>query len=664
MTTAATALPDSSTHLASALRRVSCALASQATAEQSLRTIADEALDLTGAVTVSVGLLDESEGMLDIVAASGKNAAEMRGLKILAGHSLAQTVLQTGEAAILGPDEGSSAVGYRSAAVAPIKRDGIVVGALIAVNKQGDTAFTIEDTDHLSLFADHASVALRLAHSSTTASRKSRELAVLFESARTITGTLNVQDVISSLLNAVCDHFEHHAAALFLLNDERTHLFIAADRGLAEEEREIQLYAEDPSVTSLMRDGKPVLIEAHHRNGGDVLSISERTKSSLVAPIRGHTEPLGLLILASTQSDVYTASDLELLGAVAAQSGIAISNAWLYEDATRQAEEAGALYELSQHVNATLHLDRVFQFVADSVVGVLKVDKFALMLLDPEENRLVTKVTRGVDAQRFASIRPTPGQGIPGWVFEWMTPTAVADVPADARNASAPIQGEDVVSTICVPIAVGDDVIGVMMGMSSKRRFFTVAEMELLYTIANQAAVAIANANLYRDARAKSAEMHRYFRGVAKALGSALEARDLPQLLADLAVEVMRADRCAIYRTEGDSVRVHATSHFRMAGPPDPEIPLGDGLTGWVAKRGKVLAIEALMEDARTQAHGWLTKERLASYLAVPLKMGRKTVGVIEIFTQDARSFNDEEIKLLSQFARRARVAERLVPLA
>ena len=64
------------------------------------------------------------------------------------------------------------------------------------------------------------------------------------------------------------------------------------------------------------------------------------------------------------------------------QAGIAIENAWLYEDAQRQAEEAAALYDLSQHVNATLHLDRVLNFVADSVLNLLKVDKFALLLYD------------------------------------------------------------------------------------------------------------------------------------------------------------------------------------------------------------------------------------------------------------------------------------------
>ena len=138
---------------------------------------------------------------------------------------------------------------------------------------------------------------------------------------------------------------------------------------------------------------------------------------------------------------------------------------------------------------------------------------------------------------------------------------------------------------------VGEDVIGVIHAMSSKRRLFTVAEMELLYTIANQAAFAIVNAMLYQDARSKSHEMRRYFRRVAHAIGSALDEQDLPQLLADLAVEIMRADRCAIYRLEGDGLRLQATSHFRPSVPPDTQVPLGAGLCGWVARRGQSLVI-------------------------------------------------------------------------
>ena len=90
-------------------------------------------------------------------------------------------------------------------------------------------------------------------------------------------------------------------------------------------------------------------------------------------------------------------------------------------------------------------------------------------------------------------------------------------------------------------------------------------------------------------------------------------------------------------------------------------VPLGEGLTGWVAKRGQALMVESLSSDVRTRTHTWLSREKLSSYLAVPLKLGRKTVGVLEIFTQEPRAFSMEEIKLLTQFARRARLADRLV---
>ena len=342
------------------------------------------------------------------------------------------------------------------------------------------------------------------------------------------------------------------------------------------------------------------------------------------------------------------------------QAGIAMENAWLYEDVQRQAEEAGALYDLSQHVNATLHLDRVLNFVADSVLNLLKVDKFALLLYDKNEDRLVTRLARNVDEKTFRALRGRIGEGIAGWVYEWQTPQAVADVAADARNRSAPIDTAGVASTLCVPMHVGDEVIGVIHAMSSKRRLFTVAEMELLYTIANQAAVAIVNAMLYQDARSKSHEMRRYFRRVAHAIGSALDEQDLPQLLADLAVEIIRADRCAIYRIENDTLHLQATSHFRAAVPPDSTVAMGAGLSGWVAKRGQSLVLANVQDDPRSRTHAWLSRDRLTSYLAVSLKAGRRAVGVIEIYTLEPRVFTAEEVQLLSTFSRRARLAEKI----
>ena len=688
-----------------AVRRLMTVLSESPIASDTQQMVVEEARRLTEAATAALCLLADGREMLDFVAVAGENADDIVGLRIRVADSLSEAALTSGEPILIdgrtpletgdlfaavedddltagkrergkgknqapAPDARTPTPANhsspRSAAVVPIWQEGRVIGTLTALNKTGDggipvRVFDAEDLDALTLLAEFAAHAAQVHATNRIAREQARELAVLYDAARTVASSLNIQQVMESVLIAICAHLEYHSATLFLMNDERTHLFIAADRGLTEDEREVQLAVERGLPAWVLEAGLPRLV-ADTDAEPDFEDVSERARalSALYAPIRSRDETHGMILVTSLQRHAYRETDLKLLSAVAMQAGIAIENAWLYEDAQRQAEEATALYDLSQHVNATLHLDRVLNFVADSVLNLLKVDKFALLLYNAKENRLVPRLTRNIAEEAFQDVRPRIGEGIAGWVYEWQTPQAVADVAADARNRAAPIDQAGVASTLCVPMHVGEEVIGVIHAMSGRRRLFTVAEMELLYTIANQAAVAVANATLYQDARLKSSEMRRYFRRVAHAIGSALDAQDLPQLLADLAVEIMRADRCAVYRIEGEELRLEATSHFRAATPPDAVVPMGEGLSGWVAKRGQSLILSDLHADPRSQAHPWLSRDRLTSYLAVPLKAGRRAVGVIEIYAQEAREFTREEAQLLSTFARRARLAEKI----
>ncbi len=677
-----------------AFRRLTEALYSEGTVGEIQQIIVEEARRLTSAATAALCLLTPERELLDFVAVSGENAEEIVGLKIRVADSLSENVLATGEPALIdtrtAQETGSlfaevdqemtprprfrdSTSLPRSAAVVPFYQDGKLVGTLSALNKDGDlsegtpfAAFDPDDLDLLTLLAEQAALAVKWDATSREAREQSRELSVLYRTAQTVSGSLNVQQVMESVLDAICAHVEHHTAALFLTNDERTHLFIAADRGLTDTEREVQLAVENGVPGRVLIGGMPRLVSDTDAEPG-FTDISDRARalSALYAPIRSRDETHGLIVVTSLQRNAYTEDDLKLLSAVAQQAGIAIENAWLYEDAQRRADESVALYDLSQHINSTLNLDRVLNFVGDSVLTLLNADHFALMLYDEREGTLKPRLLRGtgteMDTEGFREgFRPRIGKGIAGWVLEWQTPQAVADVSADARNRSCPLDLYGVASTLCVPMHVNDEVIGVMLALNEKRRLFTVAEMELLYTIANQAAVAVVNATLYQDARNRARELRRYFARVAQALGTALNEGNLPQLLANLCAEAMQADRCAIYRLEGETLKLHASSRFRSSVPPDTEIPLGSGLAGWTAKRGHALLITDLNSDPRSRFHGWLSRDRLSSYLAIPIKEGRRTVGVIELYTAEPREFTREEAVILNTFARRSRVAERL----
>jgi len=614
--------------------------------------------DLLHASTVAVGLTPDPGGPMDFVAVAGADPREIVGLRVAADDTLSVTALRVGRPAVFEPDPHSP---MRSGAICPIVSVSGVRGAIYAVDKEGGIQFSDEDLAVMSVFAQAAGLVVECAQARRELTEKQRELAVLYETTRTVTSSLNIQAVLDSVLDAICHHIPVQAAVVYLLNDERTHLFIAADRGLTDDEREVQLAADTGIAARVLNDGEAVLLTDSDTAGdGDILAADHRQRSAMVAPIRSASGTMGLLTVGSAAPGAYGQDELRLLTTVAAQAGIAMDNASLFEDATRRAEAASALYSISQRIGSTLDIAEALDYVADNSVALLQVDKFAAMLMDHRDGLLRPQAMRGLDQTSFARITPRSGEGIAGWVYAWTAPTAVADVAADARDKLCPIHQEGIASCMCVPMASGDNILGVLLAMSSRRRLFTVAELELLYTIANQAAAAVVNAQTYTRAHARAQAMRRYFRRLAAALGATVDRAHILQLLADVALDVMEADRCNVYGLDDQTLRLQAQSRLTGTGAPDAEINVGTGLTGWVAARGRALVVPTLADDPRTREHAWGGRESLASYLGLPLKAGRRTTGVLELMTREPRVFAAEEVRLLTQFITRARIGERL----
>ncbi len=663
-----------------ALHQIVGATARQNDPRATLKLIAEKALLLTGASRAAVCLLDDTRTLLDFAAVAGSDAAEIIGQTVRVEDALAGRTALSGELLLThdplppgtDPEETPSAdptvergVGVRSALVVPLFLQDRPAGALTVLNKAGDAAFGGGDLLRLQTLADLAAAALRTEALRREAAQKQRERDILFRAARSTSSSLNVQEVLGSVLATVAGSMEMTAGAVFLLSDERTRLYIGAAHGLAEEDQDRQLAAEGPGLAArVLASGQPLRLSVSPEEGDDDDPPLPGMRSLLLAPMIARANPEGLLVVGSRQAGAYSEAEASLLSAVASQAAVALENAWLYEDATRRAQEAAALYELSQSVGATLSLNRVIHFVADSVLNLLHVDKFALFLLDAAGERLEIKVSRNIRGETAQTMRPRMGEGIAGWVLEFETPTAVQDVAADHRNRSCPIDGEGVTSLVSVPLQSGDKVIGVLHAMSSRRRLFTVGEMELLYTIANQVGAAIANSQMYEEARQKSEEIRKGVRRIARALGSSLDGQQTGQTIADLALEMTGADRALLYALDGSGMLTpRAAANFKtpLSGLPilsvsetngrPPETP-----TAFVARRGRSLTLEDFSKDLRFVLPTFAARERISGYLGVPLKLGKDVLGVLEVYTRGPRRFSSDEIRLLLTFASQASV--------
>lgn len=651
-----------------ALHQVIQAIARQLDTRETLPLIAAKARALTGAESTTIVLLDSSRSYLDFVAVAGSDASDMVGQRVLVDDAVLGHTALTGEIYVaenlildqpllpsLDPEHTMS-FGVRSAAVVPIFLSGSSVGALAAINRTEAESFSGVDVLRLQMFASAAAIALGQERMRLSAMQQERERKVLLDAARAGSSSLNVQDVLQSVLATLGVSMEMSAAIVYLLNDERNRLYIAADVGLAEEERDSQLAADEGWVAQVLSGASPRCIR--DTDGPELFDMMiPGVRSVIIAPLVSRATAEGLIVVGSRLPGGYSQQDAEMLAAVANHAMISLENAWLFEDATRRAQEATAIYELSQSVGATLQLDRVLNFVADSVLALLQVDKFALFLFNPRSERLEIKTARNLSAEVVLGMQPRVGEGIAGWVMEFETPTAVQDVAADHRNRSMPIDDAGVTSLVSVPLQVGDKVIGVLHAMSSRRRLFTVGEMELLYTIANQVAAAIVNAQRFEAAQQQKAELRKSIRRVARALGSSTDLGKSSEIIADLGIELVEADRSLLYTIEPESrVVLRAASNFKSAqqhagGPVSSHSP-----AAFVARSRRSLMIEDVAADGRFVWPDYVSRERVGSYLGVPLKLGKDTIGVLEVYSRAMRKFAADEVRSLLTFASQASV--------
>jgi len=164
-----------------------------------------------------------------------------------------------------------------------------------------------------------------------------------------------------------------------------------------------------------------------------------------------------------------------------------------------------ALAKVANLITSGLYLEELLRLVVNVTAEIMHSKISSLMLLDPDKKELVVKATQSISEAYNKKPNIKLGEGIAGIVAKDNKAICVLDVRDDERYLNRDIaKKEGLCSLASVPLAVKGRVIGVLNCYSSKKHKFTKPELDVLATLANQAAVAIENAEL--DLRARSAE--------------------------------------------------------------------------------------------------------------------------------------------------------------
>jgi GAF domain-containing protein len=164
-----------------------------------------------------------------------------------------------------------------------------------------------------------------------------------------------------------------------------------------------------------------------------------------------------------------------------------------------------AISKVANLITSGLYLEELLRLIVQVTAEIMNSKISSLMLLDPESKELVIKATQSVSESYNKKPNLKLGEGIAGLVAKDNKPMCVLDIREDMRYLNREIaKKENLCSLASVPLAVRARVIGVLNCYTSKKHKFTKPELDVLTALANQAAVAIENAEL--DLRVRSAE--------------------------------------------------------------------------------------------------------------------------------------------------------------
>jgi signal transduction protein with GAF and PtsI domain len=157
-----------------------------------------------------------------------------------------------------------------------------------------------------------------------------------------------------------------------------------------------------------------------------------------------------------------------------------------------------ALMDISQAITSDQYIEDILKLIVMVTAKVTGVEICSLWLIDEDSKKIRLKATQAIDPVYVKDRSLNMDEGVVGYVATQNQPLILENVLEDTRfKEKAMAQKLGLVSMASVPLQVKDrEVIGVLNCFTAEPHYFSETEVNLITTVANQAAVAILNTEL------------------------------------------------------------------------------------------------------------------------------------------------------------------------
>ena len=354
-----------------------------------------------------------------------------------------------------------------------------------------------------------------------------REITLLHDISHKITAILDLKEVAKLVIDEAKRLIAATSGSVILINQSNSNIEIVASFGKEGDAKTTAKLSKIIIDNLLLTDRGEIV--------NDILSDSrfegiEAPESSLIyLPLKTKNRVIGAIELSSKTLVAYTSKDLKLLSMLASQASSAIEVALLHEQQLRESRREALLFRLASQIRHSLNLDTILETAVTEISSLLQIDRCQFIWYRPDrmKNAEIVAQKKGIsksfnsrcfniDLAEWEVVKEAKNPDLPsflgyysskkmGLFTQHLLGMKIVRVDEVRKIEDVVMQDffvrKEFLSLFALPIKTRAGTIGaIALGTTKEIRHWNDYEVELLQAVANQLAIAIEQAELYREA--------------------------------------------------------------------------------------------------------------------------------------------------------------------
>lgn len=330
-------------------------------------------------------------------------------------------------------------------------------------------------------------------------------LSGLHDINKKLSSKFTLEDTYEALIEIACQKLNVKVGGLLAQSEEEdSYLDLKSLKGLdkdlyREYWKRVKIKKGEEYFGYHLTEGDIVIIDSLVKdNHSDTkLFVEDGFNSMLLAPIFVEGELAAIIFFLDQQESFFNNFHKVAIRTVVEQSPLAIEKAEFFEKMERNMAGLSTLQRTSNTINSTLNLDKVIDLTVDVVLGTMGVSMAGLFLLDKHDEKLKLVSSIGVPTNKETKKLIKLAEKTASSLIESNSVLITDKVSEDIKSQFETL---NLISAVCIPLKVRDNMLGAITAAQLDfPRNFKEADKSFLTTLANQIAIAIENATMYKQ---------------------------------------------------------------------------------------------------------------------------------------------------------------------